>query len=137
MSVARLWLMHGPLIAVLACRPPADSSSRSRLAAGDAPADAPARTATLPDSLLLTLGSGATVWWTTGREVQGDEDTVCLERAIEIRVDTTRRLVPLLYTRTAPIALSDSVFRAELSTRCHPGGMYRVHVRTAHPEPIG
>ncbi len=134
MIVARRWPTPGILVAVLACGPPADSSSPASAPA--AAADASARTATLPDSLLLTLGSGATVWWTTGREVLGEEGTPCLERAIEIRVDTTRRLVPLLYTRTAPVALSDSVFRAALSTRCRPGGMYRVHIRTAQPEPM-
>ncbi len=133
---ARGWLTRGSLVALLACGPPADSSPAVDSSSGELPTPASARTATLPDSLLLTLGSGATVWWTTGREVEGEEGTTCLERAIEIRVDTTRRLVPLLYTRTAPVALSDSVFRAALSTRCRPGGMYRVHVRTAQPEPI-
>jgi len=125
------------MMAVLACGPPASSSPESAPGAdGQSPGRPPARTATLPDSLLLTLGSGATIWWTAGREVRGEDGTTCLERAIEIRADSTRRLVPLLYTMTAPVALSDSVFQATLSTRCHPEGRYRVSVRTAHPEPM-
>lgn len=128
--------MQGLATSVIACGPSAGSSSNASVPADGHSTDAPTLTATLPDSLLLTLESGATIWWTTGREVRRDDGTTCLERAIEIRVDTTRRLVPLLYTMTGPVALSDSVFRVALSTRCRPGGLYRVHVRTAQPEPI-
>ncbi len=129
------WVMQGLATGMIACGPSAGSSPNATPPA-DGHSGAAARTATLPDSLLLTLESGATIWWTTGRRVRGDEGTTCLERAIEIRADTTRRLVPLLYTMTGPVALSDSVFRVALSTRCRPGGLYRVHVRTAQPEPI-
>lgn len=136
MNGAGRWVTWGLMPAILSCGPPASSSPDATRPVGEGATVAAARTATLPDSLLLTLGSGATIWWTTGREVRGEDGTPCLERAIEIRVDTTRRLVPLLYTLAAPVALSDSVFRADLSTRCRPGGKYRVHVRTAQPEPI-
>jgi len=130
------WVLQGLATGVIACGPSAGCSRSATTPADGHSPDAATRTATLPDSLLLTLESGATIWWTTGREVRGDDGTTCIERAIEIRADTARRLVPLLYTMTAPVALSDSVFRVALSTRCHPGGMYRVHVRTAQPEPI-
>ncbi len=85
------------------------------------------------DSLALTLGSGAEVWFTRGREAEDSSGAPCLERTLEIRRDTTRKAVPLLYAREAPVAVDDTLFRAILSRDCAPVGTYRVSVSDAQP----
>lgn len=85
------------------------------------------------DSLVLTLGSGAEVWFTRGREARDSGGATCLERTLEIRRGTTRRAVPLLYAREAPVAVDDTLFRATLSRDCAPVGTYRVSATDGQP----
>jgi hypothetical protein len=61
----------------------------------------------------------------------------CVERTIELRRDTVRLRVPLLYTTTAPRLLDDSTLAAELTLRCHPMASYRVDLRTGQPTRMG
>ncbi|HSE28509.1 MAG TPA: hypothetical protein VLA95_09795 [Gemmatimonadales bacterium] len=98
----------------------------------DAPPPSPAAAAPA-DSLALTLGGGAEVWFTRGREARDASGGSCLERTLEIRRDTLRRAVPLLYAREAPIAVDDTLFRATLSRDCAPVGTYRVSVTDGQP----
>ncbi len=103
---------------------------------GDRPEDPPPPSpvsAAPADSLVLTLGGGAEVWFTRGREASDPAGTPCLERTLEIRRDTSRRAVPLLYTREAPIAVDDTLFRATLSRDCAPVGTYRVSATDGQP----
>lgn len=88
------------------------------------------------DSLVLTLGSGATIWLTEGRRASDLSGAKCIERSVEIRRDSVRLKVPLLYTGSAPIALDDSTFKAELFRDCRPSASYKVNVRDAQPHRI-
>ena len=98
--------------------------------------EAEAGAAELSDSLVLTAPDGTTIWLTEGRASTDSAGTACVERSIEIRRDTTRLKVPLLYTITAPVLLDDTTMRAELAERCRAGRSYRVNLRTAMPYPI-
>jgi hypothetical protein len=88
------------------------------------------------DSLVLTLGSGATVWLTEGRRATDSSGATCVERSVEIRRDSIRLKVPLLYTGSTPTALDDSTFKAELFRDCRPSASYKVNVRDAQPHRI-
>lgn len=101
---------------------------------GEPPKDPPPPVGAAPaDSLVLTLGSGAEIWFTRGRAARDSGGAPCLERALEIRRDTTRRAVPLLYAREAPVAVDDTLFRATLSRDCAPVGTYRVSATDGQP----
>lgn len=107
-----------------------------RAPADAAPDDAAAtRSVRLADTLLFTTPTGFEIWWTATRESAGPGDTPCRERAVEIRRDTTRRLIPLLYTAVPPTPLNDTTIRAVLSTQCVAGAAYRIDLRSAQPLP--
>ena len=93
----------------------------------------PVAAAGYPDSMVFTGPEGITVWFTDAREAVGPDGTPCIERALEIRTDTSRRTVPLLYTREAPTALEDTTMRAVFSQSCQPAGTYRVDYAFARP----
>lgn len=88
------------------------------------------------DSLVLTAPGGVTVWLTEGRPGTNPAGDTCFERTLEIRRDSSRVKVPLLYTVSAPVLLDDSTFRAELARNCRPGDAYRVSLTTGRPTPI-
>lgn len=85
------------------------------------------------DSLVLTAPGGVTVWLAEGRPATDSSGAQCFERTIEIRRDTVRLKVPLLYTLAAPTLLDDSTIRAQISFGCRPGATYRVGLRDAMP----
>lgn len=85
------------------------------------------------DSLVASNGDGVEIWFTLRREAVGSNGTRCSERGIEIRRDSTRVKVPLLYTGAAPVFLNDSTIRARLWNRCEPGDVYLVDVRSGRP----
>ena len=124
------WLAFG--IAAASCnsgeRPPGSDSTTATT-----PAPAPARPA---DSLVLEAPGGVTVWFTVAREAKDSSGTTCLERALEIRRDTTRAGVPLLYTREAPTLLDPGHMRAVLYNGCRAGPAYRVDFATVSPRRI-
>ena len=104
---------------------------------GAAPVDAAAPVAAAPaDSLVLTLGSGTTVWYTLAREARADGGTPCVERGLEVRRGGTRVAVPLLYTRDIPTEADDSTLEVRLYLHCAPGDRYRVNTRTGQPTPV-
>ncbi len=94
----------------------------------DPPAAAPPA-----DSLVLEAPGGVTVWFTVAREATDSAGAQCIERALEVRVDTARRGVPLLYTREAPTLLGRDAMRAVLYNRCVPAAAYRVDFATVSP----
>ena len=98
--------------------------------------DASAVTPAPADSMVLTAPGGVTVWLTEGRRSSDSAGTACYERTIEIRRDTTRKKVPLLYTLNAPVLLDDSTMRAELARDCRPASSYRVSLRDGMPYKI-
>ena len=117
------------LWALVACRgePAAKTMAKSApLAAANAPT-APA------DSLVLRLPSGTEVWYTLAREERDTAGATCLERILEIRTQSRKIPVPLLYTRDAPRVINDSTVSARIWNRCTPGDEYRINLRTGQP----
>lgn len=90
----------------------------------------------VPDSLVLTTAEGFEVWLTDLREARDSAGTACQERSVEIRRDTVRLRVPLLYVRTAPTWLGPGQLRAELSRDCRTMAVYRVELSTARPDKL-
>ena len=80
--------------------------------------------------------NGVTVWFTVAREATDSAGMPCLERALEIRRDTSRAGVPLLYTREAPTLLDPGAMRAVLYNHCTAGPAYRVDFATVSPRRI-
>ena len=92
--------------------------------------------AQVSDSLILSAPGGVTVWLGEGRRASDSAGNQCLERTLEIRRDTTRIKVPLLYTVSTPVLLDDSTLRAELADHCRKAEPYRVSLKTGRPTPI-
>lgn len=90
----------------------------------------------IADSLILITHGGVSIWLAEGRRSSDSAGRECLERTLEIRRDTTRIKVPLLYTITPPTLLDDSTLRAELARNCRPAEVYHVDLRTGHPVPL-
>lgn len=88
------------------------------------------------DTLVLALPGGSTVWLAEGRKAKDSSGAPCVERSVEIRRDTVRLKVPLLYTTAAPTRLDDSTIRAELSRDCRVTQVYKVGVRDGLPHRI-
>lgn len=88
------------------------------------------------DSMVLTAPGGVTVWLAEGRRSSDSAGAACYERTIEIRRDTIRLKVPLLYTVTLPVLLDDSTMRAELARDCRSTASYRVSLRDGMPHRI-
>ena len=88
------------------------------------------------DSLILSAPGGVTVWLAEGRRGTNPAGDTCFERTLEIRRDSSRIKVPLLYTISTPVLLDDSTLRAELASNCRPGAAYRVSLTTGRPTPI-
>ena len=88
------------------------------------------------DSLVLEAPGGITVWFTQSRVAKDSTGAECHERALEVRQDTTRRGVGLLYTREAPTVLDKDAMRAVLYNNCVAGPAYRVDFATLSPRRI-
>jgi len=86
-----------------------------------------------PDSLVLTLASGVSVWLAEGRTALDSAGTACLERSVEIRTDSSVVKVPLLFVTTPPTQLDRDNLRAELSRHCRVMAVYRVELATGRP----
>lgn len=120
-------MTFGALVQMLACggrdeRPPVDG-------AGAAPG-----TPTAPrDSLVATAPGGVEIWFTLAREGKTADGTTCVDRTMEIRRDSARIPIPLLYTGSAPELVNDSTIRARLSKQCVPSDVYLVNLRTGRP----
>lgn len=113
-------------LATLAC------NGEPRAGNAPAPPEAPSRRAS-PDSLVVTTPSGAQVWLVAGRQGTAPDGSTCEERLIEVRRDTARVRVPLLYTGDLPRLVNDSTLEATLWLHCVAGDRYRVNLRTGQP----
>jgi hypothetical protein len=105
------------------------------VAASDADSAAAASPAST-DSLALSLGEGAGIWFTIAREATSEDGRSCLERGLEIRDSAGARLVPLLYTGESPVRVDDSTVQVHLFRDCRPDALYRVELRTGQPTPV-
>lgn len=90
----------------------------------------------MADSLVLTLAGGATVWLAEGRRAVDSAGAPCFERSVEIRRDSVRRKVPLLFTGALPVRVDDSTFRAELFRNCRLDAAYKINIRDGMPHKI-
>ena len=96
----------------------------------------PAVSAELPppaDSLILTAGNGTTVWFAEGRKSTHSDGSTCYERTLEIRRDTVRLKVPLLYTLAVPELEGDTAMVADLYSNCRAAAKYRVTLKDGRP----
>jgi hypothetical protein len=98
--------------------------------------EAYAGSAPLADTLVLTAPGGATVWLTEGRPAMSSTGENCIERTIEIRRESSRIKVPLLYTVDIPVLLDDTTIQAMLAEHCRSSRTYRVNLKTARPTPV-
>ena len=109
--------------------------ARGEPAPGVPPA-APSAPVEMKDSLVLSAPGGVTIWMTEGRPATDSKGATCIERSLEIRRDSNKVRVPLLYTVSAPTLKDDSTLRAELAKNCHPGDVYHVNLRTGQPTKV-
>lgn len=116
----------GLALGLVAC---GGEASEADVRRSDTTAAAPAAP---PDSLVLETG-GYSLWLTDSRPAKSAGGEPCMERSLEIRRDSVRRRVPLLYTRSAPTALEPGFVRAELSLDCRTMAIYRVELATGRP----
>jgi hypothetical protein len=85
------------------------------------------------DSLVGSSPNGAQVWLVEGRQARDSAGATCYERGVEIRRDSSRIRVPLLYTGRAPARFSRDGFEAELWRDCRPMARYRIDLATGRP----
>ncbi len=85
------------------------------------------------DSLALSAPGGVEVWFTASRRAADSAGQPCVERVMEIRRDSTRVAIPLLYTGSAPRLVNDSTLEAPIWLNCRPGNVYQVNLRTGQP----
>ena len=90
----------------------------------------------LADTLVLAMPNGATVWLAEGRRAHDSTGTPCVERSVEIRRDSVRRKVPLMFTVAIPTQLDDSTILAILYRDCRPSAVYKVGVRDGLPHRV-
>lgn len=89
-----------------------------------------------PDTLVLALPGGNTVWLAEGRADKDSAGAPCFERSVEIRHDSVKLKVPLLYTAAAPTRVNDTIFLATLYQNCRPQSAYKVGVRDGMPHKV-
>ena len=92
--------------------------------------------ATAPSDSLVGQAGPYAFWFTLARPATTASGATCVERGVEIRTDSSRRLIPLLYTREAPVSETDSTVTLHLSEHCAPGPLYRVNLHTGQPVPV-
>jgi hypothetical protein len=90
----------------------------------------------LTDTLVLAMPGGAGVWLAEGRRARDSAGTPCVERSVEIRRDSVKLKVPLMFTAAIPTRLDDTTIRAELYQDCRPSAAYSVGVRDGLPHRI-
>jgi hypothetical protein len=93
----------------------------------------PAPPAPTADSLTLSLAGGISIWFTASRPDSDSAGRSCVERVMEIRRDSLRVPIPLLYTGAAPVRVNDSTVAADLWLHCRPTDRYLVDLRTGRP----
>ncbi len=85
-----------------------------------------------PDTMVLAAGRYR-IWLAEGRAAADSSGHPCYERSVEVRTDSSRTKVPLLYVLEGPTSLDRDHVRAVLSYRCRPLAVYRVELATGRP----
>ena len=96
-------------------------------------ADSVVQAARPEDSLVLAAPGGVEVWFTDARPARDSAGHACVERVMQIRRDSQRIAVPLLYTGSTPRLVDDTTIEAPIWLNCHPGNVYRVDLKTGRP----
>jgi hypothetical protein len=91
---------------------------------------------TPPDSLVLTTPAGYQIWFTSARLAVDAKGQTCVERGVEVRIDTTRTVVPLLFTNRPPRLVDPGHVRAVLMRNCAVVATYSVDLATGRPTKI-
>lgn len=128
MTTRGVALLCGIVCSIAAC------NSRSEDSGQEVATDKP-QPAAPSDTLVATAPGGVEIWFTLAREGTAADGSHCTDRTMEIRRDTSRIRIPLLYTGQVPELVNDSTIRARLSNQCVPGDPYLVNLRTGHPVP--
>ena len=84
------------------------------------------------DTLVLTNGPYQ-IWLAEGRAAADSAGQSCYERSVDVRTDSTRTKVPLLYVLDPPTVFDRDHLRAVLSYRCRPMAVYRIELATGRP----
>jgi hypothetical protein len=100
-----------------------------------APSAAAGTPAAAPDSLVLTIGRYQ-VWLSDARPGRDSSGVPCVERSVEIRTDSSRVRVPLLYVMAPPRLLDRETVLADLVLDCRPIASYRVALATGRPTKV-
>jgi hypothetical protein len=90
----------------------------------------------VPDTLVLSLPGGNTVWLAEGRRAVDSAGTPCFERSVEIRREGVKLKVPLLFTGAIPTRVDDSTIQAFLYHDCRPANAYKIGVRDGMPHKV-
>ncbi len=88
------------------------------------------------DTLVLQLPHGNNVWLAEGRISRDSAGGQCFERSVEIRRDSVKLKVPLLFTAEVPTRVNDSTFQARLYQNCTLFATYKVGVRDGMPHKV-
>ena len=123
------WTRDLPLLLVglaTACgAPPREAEPTGRALTTAAPPPA--------DSLVVRTPAGIEIWFTASRNATDPAGQRCVERTLQIRRDSLRTNIPLLYTGSLPVLVDDSTIEAAIWLHCRPGNVYRVNLRTGQP----
>jgi len=85
------------------------------------------------DSLALRLANGTSIWFAGSRADSDGTGRACVEHVMQIRHDSLRIAIPLLYTGALPTVVDDTTIAADLWLHCQPGDRYLVDLRTGRP----
>jgi hypothetical protein len=91
----------------------------------------------LPDSLALRAPDGTEIWFTDARSAKAASGEDCIERVMQLRHDSTRVAIPLLYTAEVPRMVNDTLAETHIFLNCKPGNLYRINLRNGQPIYVG
>lgn len=140
--MTRRWLARAPRVgrSVVGC--PAGlglaiaAGCGSRPEAAPAPPEPSAAAPALPaDTMVLVTRSGHRIWLAEGRPARDSAGTPCYERSVEIRTDSSRIKVPLLFVANPPRERAGRL-EAELSLNCRPLALYSIDLATGRPSKL-
>jgi len=117
----------------LACGPSPRQAARTVAESLPSPPPPPS----LPDSLALRAPDGTELWFTDARTGTDSAGATCVERVMQLRRDTVRVPVPLLYTAERPRLVNDTLAEAHIYLNCRPGNLYRINLRNGQPIYVG
>lgn len=129
--------LRRPLAVLIALAAACETAPRRTASAPADSAPRPPAAPVLPDSLALRAPDGTELWFTDARHATAADGRACVERVMQLRRDTLRLPVPLLYTGERPRLVNDTLAEAHIYLHCVPGNLYRINLRTGQPIYVG